>query len=153
MVIATRMIDYRAVAIRFEAVKFVVGMCKYSWGGGETIFGSIWCFLEARPDDSITCISTLFTHYIVQHWFGFLIWNALNGCEIGAFWTQERENYWQKEPLAQIYHWKKFQLWSHGLTAEASFLMVYCPWQTYLVTWQETSSHSGKAKIVTNWQE
>ena len=31
----------------------------------------------------------------------------------------------------------QFQLWSHGLTAEASFLTDYCPWpqQTYIVTW------------------
>ena len=31
-----------------------------------------------------------------------------------------------------------FQLWSHGLTVEASFLTVYCPWarQTYLLTRQ-----------------
>ena len=32
-----------------------------------------------------------------------------------------------------------FQLWSHSLMMDTSFLMVYCPWaqQTYLLTWRE----------------
>ena len=42
----------------------------------------------------------------------------------------------------------RFQLWSHGLTVEASFLTVYCPWarQTYLLTRQEVLIDSQNAK-------
>ena len=41
----------------------------------------------------------------------------------------------------------RFHLWSHGLMVEASFLMVYCPWETYLLTRQEVLIDSRNAKI------